>query len=88
MAIARALSTDPELLVCDEAVSALDAHHRAGVLALLARLKSERGLALLFITHDFAAARALAERTVLMKDGRLVAAGDTAEMLAGAARAG
>jgi peptide/nickel transport system ATP-binding protein len=88
VAIARALSTDPELLVCDEAVSALDAHHRAGVLALLARLKRERGLALLFITHDFAAARALAERTVLMKDGRLVAAGDTAGMLAGAARAG
>jgi peptide/nickel transport system ATP-binding protein len=88
VAIARALSTDPELLVCDEAVSALDAHHRAGVLALLARLKRERGLALLFITHDFAAARALAERTVLMKDGRLGGAGDTAGMLAGAARAG
>jgi ABC-type glutathione transport system ATPase component len=88
VAIARALSTDPDLLVCDEAVSALDAHHRAGVLALLARLKRERGLALLFITHDFAAARALAERTALMRDGRLAAVGDTATVLAGAARVG
>ncbi len=88
VAIARALATDPELLVCDEAVSALDAHHRAGVLALLAQLKQERGLALLFITHDFAAARALAERTALMRNGRLAAIGDTAEVLAGVARAG
>ncbi|WP_146907437.1 ATP-binding cassette domain-containing protein [Arenimonas daejeonensis] len=88
VAIARALATDPELLVCDEAVSALDAHHRAGVLALLARLKRERGLALLFITHDFAAARALAERTALLVDGRLVAIGDTATLLAGEVRAG
>jgi peptide/nickel transport system ATP-binding protein len=88
VAIARALATDPDLLVCDEAVSALDAHHRAGVLALLARLKRDRGLALLFITHDFAAARALAEHTALMKDGRLVAIGDTETVLAGAARAG
>ena len=88
VAIARALATDPELLVCDEAVSALDAHHRAGVLALLARLKRERGLALLFITHDFAAARALAERTAVIANGRILACGDTADLLADAARAG
>ncbi|MCX7034050.1 MAG: ABC transporter ATP-binding protein [Arenimonas sp.] len=88
VAIARALATDPDLLVCDEAVSALDAHHRAGVLALLARLKRERGLALLFITHDFGAARALAERTVVITDGRIVATGRTADVLAGAVRAG
>jgi peptide/nickel transport system ATP-binding protein len=88
VAIARALATDPELLVCDEAVSALDAHHRAGILALLARLKRERGLALLFITHDWGAARALAERTARLADGRLLAIGDTATVLAGAARAG
>ena len=88
VAIARALATDPDLLVCDEAVSALDAHHRAGVLALLQRLKRGRGLALLFITHDFAAARALAERTTVIEDGRIVACGDTAQVLAGTARAG
>jgi ABC-type glutathione transport system ATPase component len=88
IAIARALATDPDLLVCDEAVSALDAHHRAGVLALLARLKRQRGLALLFITHDFGAARALAERTAVIADGRITACGPTAQVLAGAARAG
>ena len=88
VAIARALATDPDLLVCDEAVSALDTHHRAGVLALLERLKRARGLALLFITHDFGAARALAERTAVIADGRIVACGPTAEVLAGAARAG
>ena len=88
VAIARALATDPDLLVCDEAVSALDAHHRAGVLALLERLKRRRGLAMLFITHDFAAARALAERTAVIADGRITACGPTVEVLAGAARAG
>ena len=83
VAIARALATDPDLLVCDEAVSALDAHHRAAVLALLGRLKRERGLALLFVTHDPAAARALAERTARLADGRIVACGDTAQVLSG-----
>ncbi|MBW8369061.1 MAG: ATP-binding cassette domain-containing protein, partial [Arenimonas sp.] len=88
VAIARALATNPDLLVCDEAVSALDAHHRAGVLALLQRLKRQRGLALLFITHDFGAARALAERTAVIVDGRITDCGPTADILAGAARAG
>ncbi|MFY2763828.1 ATP-binding cassette domain-containing protein [Arenimonas sp. MALMAid1274] len=88
VAIARALATEPDLLVCDEAVSALDAHHRAGILALLARLKRERGLALLFITHDFAAARALAERTAVIAGGRIVACGPTGEVLPGEARVG
>ncbi len=88
VAIARALATEPELLVCDEAVSALDAQHRAGVLALLGRLKRERGLALLFITHDWQAARALAERCAVLEDGRLVALGPTAEVLAGSRATG
>ena len=72
IAIARALATDPELLVCDEAVSALDARSRAAILRLLARLKTERGLAQLFITHDIDAARALADRIAVMRDGRIV----------------
>ncbi|MEO8741664.1 MAG: ABC transporter ATP-binding protein, partial [Lysobacteraceae bacterium] len=75
IAIARALATDPELLVCDEAVSALDARSRAAILELLARLKSERGLALLFITHDIDAARALADRIAVMHDGAIVETG-------------
>jgi ABC-type glutathione transport system ATPase component len=73
IAIARALATDPELLVCDEAISALDAQVRAEVLQLLARLKRERGLAMLFITHDAEAAAALADRTLRMASGRLLA---------------
>jgi peptide/nickel transport system ATP-binding protein len=81
IAIARALATDPDLLVCDEAVSALDAHHRAAILALLARLKHERGLALLFVTHDLAAAAAVAERIAVLEAGRIVETGATADVL-------
>ena len=81
VAIARALACDPALLVCDEAVSALDAHHRAGVLALLARLKRARGLALLFVTHDLAAAAAVAERIAVLEAGRIVELGPTAQVL-------
>ncbi len=81
IAIARALASDPDLLVCDEAVSALDARHRADILALLDRLKRERGLALLFITHDPAAARALAERVAIMHHGALIEIGATADIL-------
>jgi peptide/nickel transport system ATP-binding protein len=81
IAIARALACDPDLLVCDEAVSALDAHHRRGVLELLARLKRERGLALLFVTHDLAAAAAVAERIAVLEAGRIVEIGDADAVL-------
>ena len=81
IAIARALACDPELLVCDEAVSALDAHHRREILALLATLKRERGLALLFVTHDLAAAAAVAERIAVLEAGKIVEIGDAAEVL-------
>jgi ABC-type glutathione transport system ATPase component len=81
IAIARALSTDPDLLVCDEAVSALDARSRAAILQLLAQLKIERGLALLFITHDVDAARALADRIAVMHDGFIVETGAASDVL-------
>ncbi|MGH8027302.1 MAG: dipeptide ABC transporter ATP-binding protein [Pseudoxanthomonas sp.] len=81
IAIARALATSPDLLVCDEAVSALDAHHRAAILGLLAKLKRERGLALLFVTHDLAAASAVAERIAVLEQGRIVESGETAKVL-------
>ena len=81
VAIARALASRPELLICDEAISALDAQHRAGVLALLATLKRERGLALLFITHDLHAAAALADRIAVMYEGRIIEQGRTAQVL-------
>ena len=82
VAIARALACDPDVLVCDEAVSALDAHHRAAVLALLARLKRERALALLFVTHDLDAAAALCERIAVLEAGRIVEEGPTRAVLA------
>jgi ABC-type glutathione transport system ATPase component len=81
IAIARALACDPDLLVCDEAVSALDAHHRREILMLLATLKRDRGLALLFVTHDLAAAAAVAERIAVLEAGRIVEIGDAAEVL-------
>lgn len=81
IAIARALACDPDLLVCDEAVSALDAHHRREILALLATLKRERGLALLFVTHDLSAAAAVAERIAVLDAGRIVEIGDAADVL-------
>jgi peptide/nickel transport system ATP-binding protein len=81
IAIARALARDPDLLVCDEAVSALDAHHRRGILELLSSLKRERGLALLFVTHDLVAAASVAERIAVLDAGRVVEIGDTADVL-------
>jgi peptide/nickel transport system ATP-binding protein len=82
IAIARALILQPALLVCDEAVSALDAISRAQVLALLRELQQRRGLGLLFISHDPGVAAELAQRTAVMYEGRIVELGATAEVLA------
>ena len=81
IAIARALATDPQVLICDEAVSALDAHHRASILELLSRLKKERGVSLLFITHDLVAAAAVAERIAVLENGTVVENGYTEDVL-------
>jgi ABC-type glutathione transport system ATPase component len=81
IAIARALACDPELLVCDEAVSALDAHHRREILMLLATLKRDRGLALLFVTHDLSAAATVAERIAVLEAGKIVEIGDAGDVL-------
>jgi peptide/nickel transport system ATP-binding protein len=72
VAIARALAVQPDLLVADEPTSMLDVSIRTGVLNLLATLKRERGLAIILITHDLAAARYLADRILVLYKGRVV----------------
>jgi ABC-type oligopeptide transport system ATPase subunit len=80
--IARALATEPELLVADEPVSALDLSVRAQVLALLRRLQAELGLAVLLIAHDLGVVERIAHRVVVMRRGRIVEEAATAELFA------
>ena len=81
-AIARAMAVHPEILICDEATSALDVSVQAKIIALLLHLQQGHGMSLLFISHDLPLVSSIAERVLIMRDGRIIEQGETERVLA------
>ncbi|GAB3615175.1 ABC transporter ATP-binding protein [Humibacter ginsengisoli] len=79
--IARALASDPQVIIADEPVSMLDVSLRAGVLALLEDLREQWGVSMLYITHDLLSARLVTDRIMVLNKGVVVERGDTADVL-------
>jgi glutathione transport system ATP-binding protein/oligopeptide transport system ATP-binding protein len=77
IAIGRAIATQPEFIVADEPVSALDVTIQAQILALILDLVEQRNLTMLFISHDLSVVRSICDRVAVMQQGRLVELGDT-----------
>ncbi|MCD4851074.1 ABC transporter ATP-binding protein [Arthrobacter sp. AK01] len=82
VAIARALAVEPQVILADEPTSMLDVSVRIGVLNLMRKLRDEQGISMLYITHDLASARYLADRTAVMFAGELVEEGESLDLLA------
>jgi oligopeptide/dipeptide ABC transporter ATP-binding protein len=80
VSIARALATDPELLICDEPVSALDASNRNYILRLLDQLRTSLGLSIVIISHDLSSLAGIADRVAVLYRGRIVENGPVAEV--------
>lgn len=80
-AIARALVTTPQVLVCDEVTSALDVSVQQTILELLSELRRDMGMAMLFVTHNIALARHVADRIAVLRDGEIVEIGDVDDVL-------
>ena len=78
--IARALAAEPQFIICDEVTSALDQLVAEGILKLLDQLQSQLDLAYMFITHDLATVRAIADEVVVMKEGKVIEKGGKTEM--------
>ncbi|WP_028660204.1 ABC transporter ATP-binding protein [Nocardioides insulae] len=81
VAIARALAAQPEILVCDEITSALDVSVQGAIVELLERLRTQRGISMLFVTHNLALVRSIADRVDILQGGRLVESGPVVRVM-------
>ena len=80
IAIARALALEPEIIICDEAVSALDVSIQSQVIELLIQLRNQHSLSYIFIAHDLPVVKDLADRVLVMKDGNIIEQGNVGEV--------